>query len=373
MYIYLDESLENLDLTNNEILKSIGYLLDGFSEGNFILSAKRNLLKKFSECQNLSKPARNAALVAYSNYASNQSFYNEIPFKIIVTENLTDIINIKNQWIIDISKVQSGFLSQGILILAENLNDSKFLNYTAEHFLIKNKKKLPLLKIKNHFQGGGGETITGELENRLKEMKEFIFCFKDSDKFSPSCEISKNSKKCLNLIDENKWLSFFSNTFCREAENLIPNKLLENTPHIPYTQLDSLRSLEKKINSDFYSYIDIKQGLTKKFYNNLGKKTTKRKYWDNILFSLKELDIIKDCELDLKQNCKNHLQLKEKNCVLLKSGTEQTLEHTINFLESQSFHKSFEIIKNDPTNNEWLKIGETIFWLSCSLPKVRLS
>lgn len=373
MYIYLDDSLENLDFNDFNNLISIGYLLDSFYKGYFILSANRTLLKKLSICSDLSKSAREAALFAYKNYATNQGFYNKIPFKIIITAETNEIDNFSRKWIIDLSKVQPGFLAKGILILAENLNDSKFLNYSAEHFFIKNRKDFPLLRISNHFQGGGGNTITGELENHLEEMQNFIFCFKDSDKFSPTCEISDNAKKCIDLIKKNSWLSFFSHTNCREAENLIPNNLLENTPNIPYDKLKSLRDLSSAINIDFYPYIDIKQGFTKKFYNNLGRNTPKEQYWTPVLNFLKDKQVIKDCELDEKDNCKVHKQLKDKNCVLLEASNEKTLEHVIDFLKTESCHKSFEIIKNDPTNTEWLNIGETVFWLSCSLPKVRLS
>lgn len=373
MYIHLDNSLDSLDLTNCENLKSLGYLFDGFSEGYFIVSGKRSLLKKLYECEYLSKPAREAASFALNNYATNQSFYNNIPYKIIITANTYRISNVDKQWIININEIKPGFLSKGILILAENINDSIFLNYTAEHYQIKNGKKFPRLKISNHFQGGGGDTITGELKNQLDKKQEFIFCFKDSDRISPHCNISENAKKCNELIMTNSWLAFFSNTNCREAENLIPEKILEYTPHIPFEKLKILRDLEKESSLHFYSYIDIKQGLTQKFIRSLNNNSPKGKYWLSVINFLHEKKILKDCDLDHEGKCKIHTQLTEKNCVLLDAGNEKTLDHVIKFLKQQSLHKSFEIIKNDPTNVEWLNIGETVFWLSCALPKIRLS
>ncbi|MFL9474165.1 hypothetical protein ACKERC_18000, partial [Acinetobacter baumannii] len=196
VYIHLDNSLNSLDLTNCENLKSLGYLFDGFSEGYFIVSGNRSLLKKLYECEDLSKSAREAALFAHSNYTMNQSFYDTIPYKIIITATSHEINNSRRTWILDIGNIKPGFLSKGILILAENINDSIFLNYTAEHYQIKNGKKFPRLKISNHFQGGGGDTITGELKNQLDKKQEFIFCFKDSDRISPYCNISENAKKC---------------------------------------------------------------------------------------------------------------------------------------------------------------------------------
>lgn len=373
MYIYLDDSIESLDLRKSDNLKSLGYLLDAFSEGYFILSAKRKILKKLAECSGLSIPSREAALFAYKNYATNQSFYNKIPFKIIITCNLTDIDNLANKWIIDLSKIKPGFLSNGILILAENLSDSTFLNFAAEHFQLKHKSELISMKISNHFQGGGGDTIKGELKNKLDIMQEFIFCFKDSDKFSPDCEISDNALACRNLIKQNSWLAFFAHTNCREAENLIPDKLLEKTPNIPYSQLNSLRDLSMEYNNDFYSYIDIKQGLTKKFHNNLIKNSPNELFWTPVIESLKERQIIKECEFNEKKICNVHKQLKGNNCALLEAGNEHTLDHVVNFLKTESLHKSFEIIKHDATSKEWFEIGETVFWLSCALPKIRLS
>lgn len=373
MYIYLDDSLETLDLKNSDNLKIFGYLLDAFSEGYFIISAKRSFLKKLSESSGLSDPSRKAALYALNNYATNQAFYNKIPFKIIITSNLTEIDNIAHKWIIEISKLTPGFLSKGILILAENLNDSTFLNFAAEHFQLKNKSELISMKISNHFQGGGGDTIKGELKNQLDKMQEFIFCFKDSDKFSPNCEISDNAKDCVNLIKQNSWLSMFANTKCREAENLIPNNLLARTPNIPYNQLNSLRNLSNESGNDFYSYIDIKQGLTKKFYNSLPKNSPKELFWTPIIENFKERGIIKDCVLNEKKICSTHKQLKGNNCALLEAGTEHTLDHVVDFLRRETQHKSFEIIKHDTTSKEWFEIGEIVFWLSCALPKIRLS
>lgn len=373
MYIHLDDSLDKLDLENCENLKNLGYLLDGFSEGYFIISGSRSLLKKFSECSDFSKPAREAASFALNNYATNQSFYNSIPYKIIITANTYNISNIDKRWIININEIKPGFLSKGILILAENLNDSYFLNYAAEHFRIKNRKNFPSLKISNHFQGGGGDTITEELRNQLDKKQEFIFCFKDSDKFSPNCEISDNAKKCKVLVESDSWLAFFSNTNCREAENLIPEKLLENTPYIPFERLKILRNLDAESTINFYSYIDIKLGFTKKFYTHLGGSTPKGKYWNQVYNFLKDKKIIKDCEFDEHANCKIHRQLKEKNCIFLEGSSEKTLDHVINFLNTESSHKTFEIIRNDPTNIEWFGIGETVFWLSCALPKIRFS
>lgn len=373
MYIYLDDSLESLDLKNPENVKIISYLLDSFSEGYFILSAKRSFLKKLSECSELASSSRKSALYAYSNYATNQAFYNKIPFKIIITSNLTEIDNQAKKWIIELSKVTPGFLSKGILILAENLNDSTFLNFAAQHFQLQNKDQLCTMKISNHFQGGGGDTIKGELKNQLNKMQDFIFCFKDSDKFSPSCEISDNAKECINLIEQNSWLSLFSNTKCREAENLIPDKLLEQAPNIPYSKLKLLRNLSLECRNDFYSYIDIKQGLTKKFYTNLPKSSPRELFWTPIIEDFKERGIIQDCNLNGEKICTVHKQLKGNNCALLDAGTEHTLDHVVSFLQTESQHKSYEIIKNDTTSKEWFEIGETVFWLSCALPKIRLT
>lgn len=373
MYIYLDDSLESLDLKETENLKILGYLLDAFSEGYFILSSKRKFLKKLSECSGLSDPSKKAALFAYNNYATNQAFYEKIPFKIIITLNLTEINNSTNTWIIELSKLTPGFLSKGILILAENLNDSTFLNFAAQHFQLQNKDELRTMKISNHFQGGGGDTIKDELQNQLDKMQDFIFCFKDSDKFSPKCEISNNAKECISRINKNTWLSLFAHTECREAENLIPDKLLEKASNVPYHQLSLVRKLSIDYGDNFYSYIDIKQGLTKKFYENLPAKSPKELFWTPILENLKEQGIIRECQLNDKKICTVHKQLKGNNCALLEVGTEHTLDHVISFLNEETQHKSFEIIKHDTTNKEWLKIGETLFWLSCALPKIRLS
>ena len=60
-------------------------------------------------------------------------------------------------------------------------------------------------------------------------------------------------------------------------------------------------------------------------------------------------------------------------CQILPLGTKKTLDNTINLLDKISVNESYDIIKDDPSNKAWLDIGETTFWLSCSLPRIRLS
>ncbi|EXR47934.1 hypothetical protein [Acinetobacter baumannii] len=372
MYIFLDASISELDFNNSDNLSKIEFLFMGYAEGNYILSAPRFLLRQFLYNENLSKLARNAIAFAYENFSMMQSFFSKIPFKITIKRDF-DVKNEKDQWIIDLDNINYGFLANGITILAENLNDSKFLNYTARHFQLTNDN-YKIFKIINNFHGGGGSTTPNELKNLLNQKLNYIFCFLDSDKESPHCIETSTAKKCIKNINENLWIAKFCSTKnFREAENLIPKSLLESIEHFPTSNLEYIRYIENKYNINFYPYIDIKNGLTKKFINKVrSTESPKKKFWEDIIRHLKTENINIDCNI-INGKCETHIELKESVCQIIPAGTQKTLEQTIQFLENTDINDSFKIIKNDNTNKEWFEIGEIVFWLSCALPKIRLS
>ncbi len=372
MYIYLDESILNLDLEHPDNLSKIEFLLTGYAEGNYILNAPRNLLKKFLENDNLSRIAKNAAAYAHKNFSMMHSFLEKIPYKIIVKDQ-GNIHNPDKQWILSLKEIKYGFLVNGIVILGENLNDSKFLNFTAKHFQATNKEYQPFI-LMNHFHGGGGSTTCNELDNLLSRKLNHIFCFLDSDKVSPACNHTSNAKKCIASINKNSWIGLYASTEqFREAENLIPTSLLEKIEGFPMSNLKKIREIEEKHQINFYKYIDIKNGLTKKFLNKVNETESPKKiFWGNISNKLEHEGINFECNI-VDEVCTVHTQLEDNVCQILPAGTKKTLNSTINLLEQISINDSYTIIKDDPSNKAWLDIGQTIFWLSCALPKIRLS
>ncbi|WP_374574783.1 hypothetical protein [Acinetobacter sp.] len=372
MYIYLDESISNLDLEHPDNLSKIEFLLAGYAEGNYILNAPRILLRNFLDNSNLSKIARNAAVYAYQNFSMMNAFLEKIPYKIIVKDE-RDINNTNNQWILSLKDVKYGFLVHGIVILGENLNDSKFLNFTAKHFQKTCDEYKPFI-LMNHFHGGGGSTTCNELDNLLSRKLNHIFCFLDSDKESPVCNHTPTAKKCIKSINQNSWIAMFASTnHFREAENLIPSSLLEKIEGFPLSNLIKIKEIEKKHQLIFYKYIDIKNGLTKKFLNRINQtESPKKAFWDHIVNKLAAEGIHMECNI-VDGVCNVHTQLEDNVCQILPAGTKKTLDNTINVLEQMSIDESFNIIKDDPSNEAWLDIGQTTFWLSCALPKIRLS
>ena len=76
MYIYIDESINNIDISTPDILCKVEFLLNGFSEGNYILSSSsRGLLRKFSENIDLSRNA--APLLKYAERIFSRPAYIE--------------------------------------------------------------------------------------------------------------------------------------------------------------------------------------------------------------------------------------------------------------------------------------------------------
>lgn len=372
MYIYLDESISKLDLNHPDYLSKIEFLLAGFAEGNYILNAPRTLLKKFLDDNNLSRVARNAAAYAHQHYSMIFNFLEKIPYKIIIKDQC-NIDNKKNQWILALKDIKYGFLVNGVVILGENLNDSKFLNFTAKHFQLTTPeyKRFTLI---NHFHGGGGSTTCNELDNLLNRKLNHIFCFLDSDKESPNCKDTETAKKCNIIINKNSWLGKFGSTKnYREAENLIPLPLLEKIEQFPLSNIRRIKQIEKKHQILLYPYIDIKNGLTKKFITKVSQtQSHKKEFWDNILEKLKLEGIPLECNI-VNDKCTIHTQLKDNVCQILPAGTQKTLESTIKVLETIPIEESFNIIKDDSSSSTWFEIGEITFWLSCALPKIRLS
>jgi len=372
MYIFLDKSLLDLDLDSPDNLSKIEFLLTGYAEGNYIISASRALLNFFIENKNLSRMARDAAAFAYKNFTMIHGFLEKIPFKIIIKDK-KEIVNTENQWILSLQDISYGFCVGGILILGENLNDSKFLNFTAKHYQIKSEL-LSKFNIINNFHGGGGSTTSNELDNLLNKKLNPIFCFLDSDKVSPHCNDSDTAKRCIKSISKNSWISKFCSTnMYREAENLIPYSLLKNINQFPISNIENIKIIEQKYNLTIYPYIDIKNGLTSKFINRIMQtESPKKLFWDNIINNLKNEKIQMECN-KVNGECQIHTQLEKNICQILPVGTHKTLDQTIKLLEEMEIKDSFEIIKDDPTSKEWFEIGEIVFWLSCALPKIRMS
>ncbi|MCZ3313432.1 hypothetical protein NYZ73_03180 [Acinetobacter baumannii] len=372
MYIYLDSTINKIDFSIPENLSKIEFLLTGFSDGNYILSGNRSLLRKLMENPDLSRTARDAALQAFQNYSMYQNFYDKIPYKIIIKEK-SEIINKKNQWIISLYDICYGFSVNGVTILGENLNDSKFLNFAAKHYQLTSDDYQKLL-IKNHFHGGGGSTTCNELDNLLSRKLNHTFCFLDSDKESPYCNETPTARKCISILDKNSWVGMFCSTNnYREAENLIPKKLLEKIQQYPIDNINRITEIEKKYNIELYYYVDIKNGVTKKFLDKIKQNDSpKKKYWDEVLQKLSLEEIPLECNI-INNVCQIHNQLKDNICQILPAGTQKTLDQTINLLENMELNDSFEIIKDDPSSKEWFEIGKIVFWLSCALPKIRLS
>lgn len=373
MYIYIDESINNIDISTPDLLCKIEFLLNGFSEGHYILSSSsRSLLRKFSENSDLSRNARDAALYALQNFGMHQSFYEKIPYKIIIKDK-GEILNQQFQWVISLNDISYGFLANGITILGENLNDAKFLNFTAKHFQKTNDDYKAFI-LMNHFHGGGGSTTCNELDNLLSRKLNHIFCFLDSDKESPTCNDTPTAKKCITSINQNSWLGMYASTDqFREAENLIPTSLLEKIESFPMSNLKKIREIEEKHQIIFYNYIDIKNGLTKKFLDKINKtESPKKVFWNHIFDKLEIEGINFECNI-VDKVCNVHTQLEDNVCQILPAGTKKTLNSTINLLEKISIDESYNIIKDDPSNKAWFDIGKTTFWLSCTLPKIRLS
>lgn len=372
MYIYLDESILNLDLENPDNLSKVEFLLTGYAEGNYILNAPRKLLKKFIDNSSLSRIARNAAAYAYQNFSMMNTFLEIIPYKIIVKDK-SNINNLSNQWILSLTDIKYGFLVNGIVILGENLNDSKFLNFTAQHFQKTCSDYKPFI-LMNHFHGGGGSTTCNELDNLLSRKLNHILCFLDSDKESPACNDTSTARKCIRSLNQNSWIGMFSSTKdFREAENLIPSSLLEKIEGFPLENLIKIKEIEENHQLFLYKYIDIKNGLTKKFLDRINQtESPKKSFWDHIVNKLASEGINLNCNI-VDDVCNVHTQLEGNICQILPAGTKKTLESTINVLEQMSIDESYNIIRDDPSNEAWLDIGKTIFWLSCALPKIRLS
>jgi len=372
MYIYLDESILNLDLENPENLSKVEFLLTGYAEGNYILNASRKLLRKFIKNSSLSIIARNSAAYAHQNFSMMNNFLEIIPYKIIIKDK-SSINNPDNQWILSLTDIKYGFLANGIVILGENLNDSKFLNFTAQHFQRTCSDYKPFI-LMNHFHGGGGSTTCNELNNLLSRKLNHVFCFLDSDKESPACTDTDTARKCIRSLNQNSWIGMLSSTKdFREAENLIPTSLLEKIEGFPLANLIKIKEIEKTHQLIFYKYIDIKNGLTKKFLDRINQtESPKKNFWDHVVSKLAIEGINLNCSV-VDDVCNVHTQLEGNVCQILPAGTKKTLESTINVLEQMSIDESYDIIKDDPSNVAWLDIGKTVFWLSCTLPKIRLS
>lgn len=361
MRFFIDKSISELDFTSDENIHALENILGAGIEGSHSIFAERLTLMTLINVHGIGN-----RFVGYCKHLlSSISFdnLNRLCKQVIVIDaNITspskDITN--GDWHVPFVYFKNSNLKLPTVLLAENLIDCDVLELAANHYMI--KKKLRGLCIKLQRRSGGGSTTFQTLEQINKEQKEICICVLDSDKLSPDSNFGETFNKCNGVMPiDGVWNSSLVATKSRELENELPKPFL----YAALTSTDSygnLELLEKKValsDASYWDFTDIKKGISLSWILDLNKDSPEGKFWkiDKCLGKIIEHQFcVDDClnnkECSLKANCKCKS--------IFPAIGEKTLNQVLNWLKSQSIHKSSEYV-DAQKHAAWLELGNKVF------------
>lgn len=232
----------------DSVILGLRYLLQGYEEGNLILTASYELWDFFSP---ILLDDRCRKIIHYLE-AHNSFTYPTMWNTIVV---LQDADPLKHE--IDITFFNHSSKIQPPILLCENLNDAKFYFKLCGFYLGK-----PDMINGTNLRGGGGASIAGELEQIVKENNTFVISIVDSDVKYPKCPDGGTYFAIKNKhLPESANMTVFKINV-HEVENLIPFSFVRNHVKKDNKAAAFLKKLAQLQNrADIMRYYDIKLGI----------------------------------------------------------------------------------------------------------------
>lgn len=207
-----------------DALENLGILI---ALGAHLVVGSRNVLKRLSQLDVLSRRSKNAFAKVHSSISQLQSSTGKITSRIILSNQCHAPTADGPNWRVPLSSFNcAGVLAKSEL-LAENVVDAGFyiglaLAYERQHV----RAKLP---IQLRPVGGGGATTAQNLEAALNEGTRFIFCIADGDRDWSGAAIGVVASQCNAILPDNRWNARFTHNFARTIENLVLFEWIQKT------------------------------------------------------------------------------------------------------------------------------------------------
>lgn len=372
MRFFIDKTIAELDFTVDEHIHALENILGAGIEGNHLICAERSTLLRLSSIGSLG-----ARFNSYCKHLLNNASFGGVDqhLKQVVVVDASIERPSKNgssgYWHIPFKYFVISNLKLPTVLLAENLIDCQVLEHAANHYIIRNK--LGGLSVSLQGRLGGGSTTYQALNQIITEEKETCICVLDSDKLSPNSGYGDTFNKCNSVMPRGGvWNSVLVATKSRELENELPPTFLYEALSNPDVA-SKLELLKKKVtltDEAYWNFTDIKDGLSLAWILNLNKDTPEGKFWkvDN---SFERVIDSKDCLDDCLDNrsCSMTADCRCKH--IFPAIGANTLNLVLDWLNSQSHHKSLEHVDSDK-HQAWLELGQNVLNFCVARKKFRL-
>jgi hypothetical protein len=361
MYIYLDNSLKDIDFedeSSSDFLDKICDFINKSFRGKFIIDGKF-FLKKLSS---LGLGFRTESKIKFiiNRNLEYKDFYDSSVFKIIVYHQKA-LKEDSNAIYIDFETFINYEFNQ-IDFIAEDMNDAEFVEQIIRIYKIVNKIDVKFVNSFNVINGGGANTPR-MYDYHIKQNKNFVVCFCDSDKFSPAGNYGENARKC-SRISKNTFSKFFT-TYGREIENDIPIEIIRNcfsSDVSTLKRINLLSSYENYICAKILKYADLKKGVSNIWVEKMNSNSENGRYWgvcQNVIYDL--------IWFSYKYNSKNY----ENEYILLPYISENILKNVTAYLKKMCDDDLLQVInsinyKKDNNSSSLYELSEKLYWITYS-------
>lgn len=373
MYIFIKDDVCGVDFNENvNASHALETLIGSGFDGVNIINANKKTIDYLLSISSLSMRSKVFLKKVKDWKPQREAYYNRIPMVVYIVADSVEISNDGQNWIVPLNAVTNGAFSSGVIVLGENQTDAKMLIHAARHFSVLNN--LTFYNVSAVSRGGGGETILAELNAIYEYKKDAVYCFLDSDKFSPAADLSRKARQCKMKISSEKWVGKFNATISREIENIIPFSFIELALDENSTQaLSKINYVFSIGKSDFLKYVDLKKGLSAKWVKSLAIGSPCRDFWNSTLELIHQDTMLKyDCLNDTSCPLSSMSPENECECIIFPKVAERMTQRTLEWLNNQSDDDILSILKTSLNTDEWLSMGESLFWMACGPPKTRL-
>lgn len=351
MWIKLDDAIQSLSADMLEEIAGLDSVLCAVSRGEHALAVSHATSKVISQLP-LSLKAAAALRSAASKSAENLAWCKAAKFRItVILHGAHSIKTNEFNWELPLRQISQIGLPR-CAILAENLNDARLYDQCAKHYAVLSREK-PCHN--NIIINGGGADTPKVLGHQIAEKQSFVLCITDSDKSSPAAPANATSRNCTKEVTITSWIAHHITIEAREIENIIPTTIIEDVlsqaDHSnSLTNLKIIRSLN--FSDDEWKYLDLKSGST------LHKCLSFLDYWRSSAERANKNGQINENCLE-KAACLVH-EKDRCNCYISPGIGEKLLEHTVNFIEKNSYHKTALRTKTANNFEYWMNLGKTI-------------
>ena len=253
------------------------------------------------------------------------------------------------------------------VVLGENIRDARLATEMARYYAA--SRGMAGVKLRCRPDGGGG-TTTAEAFRSYREDPRFCICVVDSDCVAPGGAEGMTAATVRAEVDPgDPWASVLTIS-CREAENTLPTRVIEDALNDNYQLLRLVPQLDRlsdgSVSKSVRDYCDLKKGTRLKSVFAIEDEAT-REYWRSAVASLAKLP-------EIRSECVESLMCLDPdvcNCWIVRGFGRTLLKSSLATLQEMSPAEIGRALC-DATRPHWSTIGRVIFSWVCGTEEIRI-